>query len=70
MENETKDNIKRTLNTLFQLFVFAFVTINIAYFFSLFDLHFIVNIILSFIIAIKFHNLVFENKNQGMNEDD
>ena len=70
MENETKDNIKRTLNTLFQLFVFAFVTINIAYFFSLFDLHFILNIILSFIIAIKFHNLVFENKNQGMNEDD
>ncbi|MCK4668210.1 hypothetical protein KAU33_15775 [Candidatus Dependentiae bacterium] len=62
MKSETKDNIKRTANTLFQLLVFVIMAASAAYFFTLFGLHFIVSGIFSLIVATVFHNLVFEKK--------
>lgn len=62
MKDETKDDIKRAVNTIFQLFVFLLMAVSAAYFLTLFGLHFIIVTILSLIIATIFHNVVFVKK--------
>lgn len=70
MKKETKDYIKRAAYTWFQLFVFVFVSVNIAYFLSLFYLHPLINMVFSLLVAVIFHNLVFENKKREVSKDE
>ena len=53
---------KSALRTLYELIVFTGVAISIAYFFDLFELNVIANVILSLLIATLFHHEIVDKE--------
>lgn len=60
-DTEEPESGETVVRTLYELMVFIGVAISIAYFFNLFELNVIANVILSLLIAALFHHEIIDN---------